>query len=795
MKLRLMIVLGAMVAFLCPVFSQPTTATQSIKGTVVDQESKITLPGVNIILLNQEVPVGVTTDFNGQFIMKNIPLGRISLEVNYVGYEPIQLNDLLLTAGKQLDLNIELSEAVYKLENVVVVANAKGNEAYNEMATVSARSFSIEETQRYAASVSDPARMVAAYGGVTNAGDDISNEISVRGNSPRGILWRLEGIEVPNPNHFGSLGSSGGGISMLSASSMSTSDFYTGAFPAEFGNASSGVFDIKLRKGNSNTREHAFTLGLLGIEAATEGPFSKNSDASYLVNYRYSTFGLLSKFYNPLGDVLPEYQDATFKIHLPTANAGTFSIFGLGGANTAAETAVADSTKWEYSGDAESFIEKQKVAIGGVAHFLPVGENAYLKTVGVYSLNKYVDEYTRLLADQNYLEELYDYTTFDEQTFRLSTSYNQKLSAKNTIRIGGIYGYNSYTYDYNYKQRDSTDFVNLINGNGGAGMVQGYGQWKFRPHQNLTVLVGVHATYLSVNSSFALEPRAAVKWQLSKSQQLSAAIGMHSKPEHTSTYLINHAFDPESEPTYLNKSLDIPSAAHAVLGYSFQATPKLSITAEVYYQYLSKVPVASDSSRFSTINSASIWSILGEAPLVSEGKGQNYGLDLTVQRSFNKNYYYLLSGSIYNSTYKPLDGKTYNTKYNGNYTMNLLAGKEFEFKKNDNIFGINGKALLTGGNRYSPIDLAASNSAGYPVLDPNRIMEGRTGPYYRFDIGISYKINRKRATHTIMLDIQNVTNRLNEYGRYYVPELGEEVISTQTGLFPFISYRVEFQTK
>ncbi len=792
MKLRLIFALVAMVVFLCPIFSQ---STQTIKGTVVDQESKISLPGVNIILLGQEIPVGVTTDFNGQFIMENIPLGRVSLEVNYIGYESVQLNDLLLTAGKQLDLNIELSEAVYKLENIVVVANANGNEAFNEMATASSRSISIEETHRYVASIGDPARMVAAYGGVTNAGDDISNDISVRGNSPRGVLWRLEGIEVPNPNHFGSLGSSGGGISMLSASSMSTSDFYTGAFPAEFGNASSGVFDIKLRKGNSNTREHAFTLGLLGIEAATEGPFSKNSDASYLVNYRYSTFGLLSKFYNPLGDILPEYQDATFKIHLPTEKAGTFSIFGLGGMNVLAETAEADSTKWEFSGEGESFTEKQKVAIGGIAHFLPVGKNAYLKTVGVYSLNNYEDEYIRLLADQNYKEELFDYTTFDEQTVRISTSYNHKLSAKNTVRIGGIYGYNSYTYDYNFKFRDSTDFINLINGNGGAGMVQGYGQWKFRPHQNLTVLAGVHATYLSINASFALEPRAAVKWQLSKTQQLSAAIGMHSKPEHTSTYLVNHSNNPDTEPSYLNKSLDIPTAAHAVLGYSFQATPKLNITAEVYYQHLSKVPVASDSSLFSTINSAGIWDILGEEPLVSKGKGRNYGLDLTVQRSFNKNYYYLLSGSIYNSTYTPLNGKSYNTRYNGNYTMNLLGGKEFEFKKNDNIFGINGKAILAGGNRYTPIDLAASNAAGSTVRDPNRIMDARTGPYYRFDLGISYKMNRKRATHTIMFDVQNVTNRLNEYGRFYVPEANEEVVATQTGLFPFISYRVEFQTK
>lgn len=795
MKCKLWIAILAIMTSVCLVHAQENIATQTVKGTIIDQESSMPLFGVSVALLNAEEVRGATTDLDGRFIIENVPVGRNSFEITYIGYEPIVLQDILLTAGKALDLNIKMEEAIYELGVVEVTANDGGNEALNEMATLSSRTISVEETQRYAASVSDPARMASVFGGVTNAGDDISNEISIRGNSPKGILWRLEGIEIPNPNHFGSLGSSGGGISMLSSSALSTSDFYTGAFPAEFGNASSGVFDIKLRKGNDSQREHTFKFGLLGIEAATEGPFSKKSKASYLFNYRYSTFALLSTFYNPLGDVLPKYQDANYKINIPTKKAGTFGIFGIAGENSGSREAEADSTKWVYFDDNVTFIEKQKVLVNGVSHFYPIGENAYLKTIAMHSLNNYKDEYKRLIAEDNYREEVFDYTTFNEQTGRVSTMYNQKINAKNTFRVGGIYSYNSYKYDYNFKRRDSTTFVNLINGQGNASMIQGYGQWKNRPHKNLTLLAGVHGTYLNFNQTFSIEPRVSAKWDFAPKQNVSLALGLHSKPEHTSTYLLEVDLGDGLPKTTPNKELEIPKSAQAVLGYQFQTNKGINLTVEMYYQHLYDVPVTSDSSAYSSVNSGSIWGLVGRPPLVSEGLGANYGVDVSIQRNFKNRYYYLASGSIYNSQFKALDGNWYNTKFNGNYNLNLLGGKEFGFKKNDNILGFNGKFVLNGGIRFNEIDLEASKEAGYTQYLEGGIMEDRSGPYYRFDLGVSYTINRKKATHSIMFDIQNVTNRLNIYEKYYNASSEQIDAFTQTGIFPFFNYKIEFQTR
>ena len=265
-----LLTLGFLLAALCP---QAQELTQTIRGNVLDKENQKSLIGAEVVVLTTEPIMGNTTDLDGYFRIEKMPVGRHILQVNYLGYEPITIPNLLVTSGKEIVLNLELLESAVQLEVAVVVAKHDKTGTLNEMATVSARSFSVEETARYAGSFYDPARMATNYAGVAvGASDDLTNEIVVRGNSPRGVMWRLEGVEIPNPNHFSAMGNSGGGISMLSSSTLANSDFYTGAFPVEFGNALSGVFDLNLRKGNNEKREYAF---MLGVEVAEEGPFAE----------------------------------------------------------------------------------------------------------------------------------------------------------------------------------------------------------------------------------------------------------------------------------------------------------------------------------------------------------------------------------------------------------------------------------------------------------------------------------------------------------------------------------------
>jgi len=259
--------------------------TQTIRGTVIDKSSQSPLIGASIILMNSDPLIGTITDIDGKFRLENIPVGRQGITISYLGYNTIALPGLNLTSGKELVLTIELEENITSLSKVVITAEQRKDIAINEMATVSARSFTVEETERYAGSLGDPSRMVSNFAGVSMTNDS-RNDIIIRGNSPSGLLWRLDGIEIPNPNHFGAFGTTGGPVSMLNNNLLTNSDFITSAFPAEYGNAMSGVFDLKMRHGNNEKREYVGQIGFNGFELGAEGPFKKGSRASYLANYR-----------------------------------------------------------------------------------------------------------------------------------------------------------------------------------------------------------------------------------------------------------------------------------------------------------------------------------------------------------------------------------------------------------------------------------------------------------------------------------------------------------------------------
>lgn len=767
--------------------------TQTIRGTVLDKDAQIPLIGANVSILGVDPMMGTTTDIDGYFKLEEVPVGRINIEISYLGYEPIQMNSVLLTTGKELVLNIEMTESAIAMDAVVVNATQDKNNPLNEMATVSARSFSVEETSRYASSFFDPARMAQNYAGVSaGGGDDLFNEIIIRGNSPRGVLWRLEGIEIPNPNHFSAAGSSGGAISMLSSSTLANSDFYTGAFPAEFGNAISGVFDLNMRNGNNEKQEYSFMLGALGIEAAAEGPFSANSKASYLINYRYSTLAALDAIgLSPAGDITPKYSDLSFKINIPTQKAGTFALFGLGGRNISSYDAVADSTKWGLDTDEWGFREEQKVGTAGLSHRILLSDKSYLRTVlsASYENSEYSDYY--LDVNNAYQEVRDEVSSITDKAFRASTTYNHKFDAKNTLRAGLVFS--QLRFDFNYDENVDGQLQRLYDNSGETNFFQAFVHWKYRFDDRWTLNSGLHYSRLGLNGKYAIEPRAALQWKMSQRQTLSASVGLHSKREHLATYLFEGTL-PSGETNVASTHLELTKSMHAVLAYDHQLGSQLRLKLELYYQHLFDVPVnLNPEDRGSIINTFNIWDIIGIGEASNAGTARNYGVDLTLEKFFARQHYFMITGSVYSSKYTPIDGLEYNTRFNGNYQLNLIGGKEYTVgKAKKNIFGMNGKFVLSGGNRYTPIDLEASRATGEAVLLRDQMFEAQAGTYYRFDIGLSYRINREKVTHSILLDIQNVTNRQNIFSLYFDEDTQNLESYTQTGLFPVFNYRIEF---
>jgi len=786
-----------LLATLCIIFSISVTSlsqeiTQTIRGTVIDIDSKYPIIGASISVLENENNLGTTTDINGEFRLENLSLGRHHLTISYLGYKQLNMAGIMVHSGKEIVLTIELEESVIQLETVEISAASSIDKSkpLNNFATVSSRTFSVEETSRYVAASFDPARMALNYAGVsTGASDDLFNEIIVRGNTPSGVMWRLEGVEIPNPNHFGDIGNSGGAISMLSSSTLTNSDFYTGAFPAEFGNATSGVFDLKLRNGNNEKRESSFMFGALGVEASAEGPFSKSSKSSYLINYRYSTLALLqASGINPAGEILPTYQDLSFKLNFPNQKLGTISIFGLGGNNLAADNPAEDAAEWQYDSDRRGFEENGTMGVVGLSHTKLLTEDSYLKTVGIASLEQQNEISFRLR--NNYSKEQTYTDEIKQVTRRISTMYSKKINAKNSLRLGAIYSHKKFDFKMDFIDSLSLPLINRFDNTSATGLIQVYSQWKFKPTENFTINTGMHYSHLTFNNAFAIEPRAAISYKLNEKQELSFASGFHSRMENIAVYSFSGKFN-DQEVVREKKNLGLSKSFHNVLAYDVVFSDKLRLKTEAYFQYLFNIPIREGADEsFSMLNVKDVWDIIDEEFLVPEGTGTNIGIDITLERFLNDGYYFLVTGSLYDSKYKTFSNKKYNTRFNGNFQLSTLAGKEWKLGKN--IFSLNGKFVNSGGGRLIPVDLQNSLAQDEEVLLEDQGYTFRTGNYYRLDLGVSYKINTKRATHTIMFDIQNVTNRENAAETFYNEETNALETEDQTGLFPFINYRIEF---
>lgn len=761
--------------------------TQTIRGSVVDKISQQPLPGVTIIVAGSNPIIGANTDIDGQFRLSNIPVGKANIRILFIGYEEQSLSNLNLISGKELVIKVELIEKIIQSKEVTVVANLEKNKPMNEMAMVSTRTFSVEETQKYAAAVNDPARMASSFAGVVSA-DDGNNTISIRGNAPNTLQWRMEGVEIPNPNHFSQPGSAGGGISILSSQLLYNSDFLTGAFPAEYGNVLSGVFDLRLRKGNNEKKEYTVQAGFLGLDAAMEGPFKKKYSGSYLINYRYSTLAAISKMVD-LGVGSTLFQDLSFNIYLPTKKYGSFSLFGFGGLSSQKYEAKKDSAKWENDYSRYGEIFKSGTGAAGVTHIVMFGQNTYLKSILLLS-RKDINDLTTRLSDEMKNETRFDgYAIENKATF--SAVVNHKWNSRHSIRSGMIVNKLSYDIKYHDYNFDTKTLVETINSNGSSYSSQLFAGYTFRMNEKLSFQAGLHYLNFLFNHSSSLEERASVKYEFENFQSLTIGYGRHSQLQPLGIYFASY-FDSTGQRVSPNSNLGFSKAAHYVLSYDRMLNENVHFKTEVYYQQLSHIPVSADSTKtYSLINETGSYFA---DPLVNKGRGRNIGAEITFEQSLYHNLYYLLSASIYNSEYKALDNTWRNSRYNGNFILTFTSGKEFKTRERfkNRIIGVNVKVVYAGGFRSTPIDVNASKEKGETVYFEQRAFANKYPNYFRTDLRISLKRNRLHSTHTMSIDLQNATNRKNIYGEFFDPQTAKVKTYFQSPLIPIFSYKIEF---
>lgn len=715
--------------------------TQQLRGTIVDRQTKNKLADASVII--KEIKLIAISDSSGKFSFNKIPIAKYDLVISKMGYQSTQINGVELSSGKEVVLEIELEESVTYLKEVTVKSNK--DQVHNPFALVSTRQFGPQEAVRYAGGFQDPARMALAFAGVSNAGSDDNNEIVIRGNSPRGLLWRLEGIEIPNPNHFtDGQGSTSGIVSMINAYSLAKSDFMTSAFPANFGNGMSGVFDLNLRRGNNQKTEFNGQVSLIGLDFGMEGPLGK-SGSSYRIAGRYSTLQLLlnSHIINlNTNNYNPNFKDVNFTVELPTKKTGVFSIWGLMGNDDTYQTTLTEKN-----------IEKGSLSVFGINHKTSF-KKLFIKNVLSFSFQSQENLKQNMSAGLNGLvtrQLIYKYPTL-----RLSMAATYKLNNRLSLESGIILSNLSYNLMDN-RLNSKNVLINYLNDDGSNYFIQGFTQLLTKINAKIKTILGVHQYKFILNDARALEPRWALQIENNIGGLFSTGIGVHSRLEPVSVYLFKK-YAANGTYTQPNKNINPGSALHYVVSYEQKINEKTKVKLEAYIQNLRKLPIDTALNSFYSILNTS-----GGIPLnilENSGLGKNKGLELTIEKFYSKNFYYLITASIFDSKYQNKNKIWYNTVYNNSYAGNVLIGKEFKLKKNNSI-SINFRYLLRGGNRYTPINLPESIARATTILNYAKIYGEQYPDYWRTDISLSYKKNKNKSTWSYGADIQNVTNRQN----------------------------------
>lgn len=752
--------------------------TQTVRGIVLDSKTNAPIEFATVRIMNVG-SLGSTTDSLGRFRIDNVPVGRYNIQTSYVGYNTNIFNEIPVTSSKEVYMEITLDENIHSLAEVVIQPEIKKDKPLNAMAITGGRMISMEEAGRFANGFDDPARLSSAFAGV--AGDVGTNAVAIRGNSPQFTQWRLEGVEIPNPTHFADLTGLGGGfLSALSTQVIGNSDFYNGAFPSEYSNALSGIFDMQIRNGNNQKYEHTFQLGILGIDLASEGPISRKHGSSYIFNYRFSTTSLATG-----NDMNLKYQDLSFKLNFPTRKAGTFSIWGIGLIDRYKPEAI-DRDEWETQGDRQSGNTAFDKAAGGLTHKYLINADTYIRSSLAATYSKDRTRADQITEDDK-LVHVGDIRN-SKWDIVFNSYLNKKFNSNHINRTGITVTGLQYDLDYKISPNFGLDIPmeQISKGNGGSCVLSAYSSSVINLSNHLTTSLGITAQYFTLNKNWTVEPRAALKWSFNPKHALALAYGLHSRREKLDYYFVEQEANGKTES---NRYLDFSKAHHFGLTYDWNINSYMHLKMEPYYQYLFRIPVEENSS-FSIINHQSFYL---DRILKNRGSGVNYGIDITLEQYMKNGFYYMITASLFKSKYKAGDNIWRNTRLDKNYLLNILAGKEWMVGHNkQNVLSLNGRIFFQGGDRYTPVDEGKSMIEHDIKFDETRAYSKKFDPSINGDISFSYRINKKKISHEFSIKMLNVGMRTGMHFYQYNEKTHKIEKKDGSGLIPNISYKIYF---
>ncbi len=753
---------------------------QTVSGKISDAITSLPLPGASVSFTRGDESIALTrTDEAGKFAVK-LAVGRYRLTVTYTGYKT-RTTELAVIGGKETVVDLALSTSAQELETIEIASTPLSAELPG------LHSLSIEKTLRVPANFFDPVRVATAYPGVI-ATNDQNNSIIVRGNSPNGLLWRLNGLDVINPNHQANAGTlsdkpaaNGGGVNILSSQMLENTDFYTGAFPVAYGNALSGVIDMRLRNGSKNNFEYTAKASLIGLDFAAEGPLGHGRRTSFLTNYRYSTVGLLSAVGIDFGGESINFQDLAFHLNSEFDDGGGLSMFAVWG-NGTNDFNGKDSADWKEDKDRYDINYSSANFAGGATYTRHVGPGKAFAGV-VYSYAS--QDRTALISDEVAPMEV---QLLDDQFAQSNHLLSARVNYLVPVGRSGAWqaGVMANMNDHGVSSRTviggltGPTALRFYGGDVQGFLLQPYMSLEGQVTSGIRLSAGARYMHFTFNNSGVFEPRVSFDVRTSDRSSLEVAYGL------TSQLQLPQVYGAEG-----NRGLGFTKSHHGDLSYSFALPSGLRLATSVFYQYLFDVPIESaetnPQSSFSTLN-------LNEEPappnLVNKGTGENYGIDVTIEKSFFVKDYFLVAGSYYESKYVGADRILRDTRYNGKFTLSSVYGTEWRNESRNRVIGLNTRVLYLGGLLLRSVDAASSATEGETIYQD--VFSRRMQDYFRIDLRISFRKDKPGYTRTFAVDIQNLTNNLNDAYQYYDLTQGQIVMRHQLGIIPVLVYRIDF---
>ena len=777
---------------------------ETLRGTVKDAITGEPLIGATVKIVELENAAAIA-DIDGKYQINLAKGGRYTIEANYVGYEPSVTKEILISGAKEVVLDITLRENSTELKEVVVRPRVNKEATVNPTVLTGGVMLSMEEASRFAGGYNDPARLVMSFAGVSGEAD--GSGLSIHGNAPERMQYRIEGVEVFTPNHFNDLWNAGYGlVSALNSNVIGNSDFFTSTFNANYNNALSGVFDVKMRPGNNTKYENILQIGTVSEELTLEGPISRKHNSSYIVNYRYGFTSLVDK----LGLIDTDgshmsFQDFSWKLNFPTKRAGTFSVFGLGffDTNWDERMKIKDTHSAYDASDSDS---KLAQLLAGVSHKILLGNKWTWRSTFAYNMQhlKADEYYYGLKRDENdvliypleYEEPekkyLFSKQKTNEDRIIFNTELSKQVNDKWLTQFGGEYSHRFFNLVYRSADRlyaPVETMKDITNMKDDTGLASVFWQNLYKFNDHLSATAGISANYFLYSKKYSVEPRVSMKWDPNEKNSFALGYGLHSMVEKLDAY-----FYRDDDGKLVNKDLGLTKAHHFQATYMYKFNSNLTLRANAYYQYGFNTPVGIDGSTYCVTNR---YFNFTDEPLVNKGNTRNYGADITLEHYMSHGFFGQTNISLYRSQYRGVDKVWRNQMYDRRFMFKILGGKEWIIGKN--VLNVSAKYSIQGGLRYTPIDVDQMNAnidAGIvndePIYKDNEAFTKHFKPTGIVDLTVSYKINKKRVSHTIAFEGLNILGTDTPMFQRF--DLGTRQVRIDKGgiSLPNIFYRLDF---